>query len=259
MKYFMVSDIHGEYDKLIDALTKAKFNKDVDTLVSVGDAFDRGHQNLKVLDYLLSLPHKILLWGNHDLRLKKLLLRQGSVTTADYRNGTIGTIEELGQFTWQISMSALMEADNENGKKLFDYFDQCYYALEFPNLYVTHAWLPNIVADFDKYYVHELIQDWRNCPKEMWYDATWTNSELMIADKCFPDKPILIGHWHAFRIAERYGEKRITIDNNTTAHVDTSMFVSPDGKVIAIDGATTRTEGQVNVYVYESDVDPIKY
>ena len=71
MKYFFVSDIHGKLDKLLDALAAAGFSVQNDTIVSVGDAFDRGKQNAGVLKFLMGCPHRILIWGNHDRRLKE--------------------------------------------------------------------------------------------------------------------------------------------------------------------------------------------
>ena len=57
MRYVIVSDIHGQYDKLIEALNKVNFDKEKDTLISNGDAFDRGNQNKQVLEFVMSLPN----------------------------------------------------------------------------------------------------------------------------------------------------------------------------------------------------------
>ena len=72
MKFFCVSDIHGYYDPLIVALNEAGFEPDNPdhTLIACGDHFDRGRQPKEVLGFLIQLPRKVLIWGNHD----KLLL-----------------------------------------------------------------------------------------------------------------------------------------------------------------------------------------
>ena len=64
-----VSDIHGWYDMLKGLLTKINFSGD-DILVLVGDTFEKGQQNLKLLRYLMELSkthdvYKIL--GNCDI------------------------------------------------------------------------------------------------------------------------------------------------------------------------------------------------
>ena len=69
-KIFAVSDIHNEYDALIDALNKAGFdeNNPEHLLVSIGDAFDRGSSAIAVYEYLKRLSDKgsaIVLKGNH--------------------------------------------------------------------------------------------------------------------------------------------------------------------------------------------------
>lgn len=73
MRKLIVGDIHGEYDKLIEVLSKADFNKN-DILYSVGDFCDRGNKNLKVLEFLMSLDNFKAVRGNHDVWLYNYLL-----------------------------------------------------------------------------------------------------------------------------------------------------------------------------------------
>ena len=41
-RFLIISDIHGFYDEMIDALNKVKFNPETDFLISLGDTIDRG-------------------------------------------------------------------------------------------------------------------------------------------------------------------------------------------------------------------------
>ena len=66
MKYYFVSDVHGEYDKMVAALNASGFDPQKDTIVSLGDAIDRGEKSREVVEYLLSCPNRILIMGNHD-------------------------------------------------------------------------------------------------------------------------------------------------------------------------------------------------
>ena len=66
MRRLCVGDIHGCYDKLIDVLNRCNFS-DSDILYSVGDFTDRGTQNVKTLDFLMSLKNFKPVCGNHDL------------------------------------------------------------------------------------------------------------------------------------------------------------------------------------------------
>ena len=71
-KIFAVSDIHGNFPALIEALKDAGFdeNNDSHLLVVLGDHFDRGEYSVSVYEYLKKLTDKgkaITIMGNHDL------------------------------------------------------------------------------------------------------------------------------------------------------------------------------------------------
>lgn len=71
MKYFIISDVHGHYDEMIEGLNEVGYDSENADhhLVIAGDLFDRGTQNTKVLDYVhdLLVNNKVtLIKGNHD-------------------------------------------------------------------------------------------------------------------------------------------------------------------------------------------------
>lgn len=70
---------------MMEALNDAGFNKETDTLVSVGDPFDRGPSSKEVLEYLMSCPHRILIWGNHDARLYQLMKGSDHIAYYDFQ------------------------------------------------------------------------------------------------------------------------------------------------------------------------------
>ena len=74
MRRLCIGDIHGSYDKLLDVLDRCKFS-DTDILYSVGDFTDRGKQNVKVLDFVMSLKNFKPVCGNHDLWNYEFLTR----------------------------------------------------------------------------------------------------------------------------------------------------------------------------------------
>jgi len=70
-KYFVFSDIHGNLKPLVKALDEAGFDRDNENhmLLSLGDHFDRGIENLKVLGYIMyfyRLGRIKTIRGNHD-------------------------------------------------------------------------------------------------------------------------------------------------------------------------------------------------
>ena len=266
MKYFFISDIHGEYSKMMDALTAAGFNKNTDTLVSLGDPFDRGYDNLKVLQFLMSCPHRILIWGNHDARLAVLLHGTDFLSGNDIENG-IG--ETLRSFTdlyhCGLDMCLYLLKDDPGYAQMRDllwsYFRECHWAVEFPNLIATHAWLPTVKREIDGKEVYFLADNWRSVDKNTWYLTSWCDSLRMAYHQCVPEKPLLIGHYHAWRFANAFGEKRFPSPSikqmKDDEPINCDSWASPDGRLITIDGcAYYWNGGKVNVYVYESDAEP---
>lgn len=271
MKYYCVSDVHGEYNKLIEALNDVGFNKEQDTLVSIGDLFDRGRQSKEVLEYVMSCPHRLLCMGNHDLRLMKLIGSPFEYDEYDSLNGVPHTcISFIGEkeciknklAPWQ----ALVRL--RNYQLLKDYFHECCAAFEFSNLIITHGWLPVNELTLNRYEPYHRLQpdgswvDWRKARSYDWEQAFEAHTERMLNNGFFPEKTMLIGHWHAWRLAEKYGEKRQTNkrDKNKSQYINCKSFeykYMGETKFIAIDGCSNWPYGGcVNVYQFETDETP---
>ena len=62
---FVVGDIHGAYDMVLDALKKVGFRPACDRLFCVGDLVDRGSGSLRVLRFL-EQPYVFSGLGNHE-------------------------------------------------------------------------------------------------------------------------------------------------------------------------------------------------
>ena len=77
-KFYIVSDIHGFYDELREALGNAGFdpNDENSWLVSLGDEMDRGPSPEKVINYLMSLPRAIFVKGNHQSLMEDMCTRK---------------------------------------------------------------------------------------------------------------------------------------------------------------------------------------
>ena len=98
MKYFIVSDVHSFYKPLMKALNSLNFNPGTDTLISLGDLFDRGPDSVNLLDFIDSLPNKILIRGNHDTALEDIRNLRRYPNDIDEHNGTIRTImDQIGR------------------------------------------------------------------------------------------------------------------------------------------------------------------
>lgn len=74
-RVFFVGDLHGQLKLLEDALEQRQFDKQRDTLISVGDLIDRGKASLACLG-LLRQPWFRAVLGNHERLMLTSLLRQ---------------------------------------------------------------------------------------------------------------------------------------------------------------------------------------
>ena len=66
MSVYVMSDIHGEYQKFMEVLEKINLS-DSDTLYVLGDILDRGPHPIQVMQKLISMENAVCLVGNHEL------------------------------------------------------------------------------------------------------------------------------------------------------------------------------------------------
>lgn len=76
--YYVIPDIHGQYDKLNKLLNKIIDRKQPnDKIIFLGDYIDRGKDSAKVIDLIHSIKNRndvILLMGNHDIAFYNSIL-----------------------------------------------------------------------------------------------------------------------------------------------------------------------------------------
>ena len=66
MATYVISDIHGEYEKFMELLEEIEL-KDTDTLYVLGDVLDRGEHPIKVILKLMEMPNAFCIVGNHEV------------------------------------------------------------------------------------------------------------------------------------------------------------------------------------------------
>lgn len=71
--HYVVSDIHGCYDRYVALLERIGFG-DSDTLYVLGDMLDRGPDGLRVLQDVVSRPNVAPLMGNYKYAAMRCLL-----------------------------------------------------------------------------------------------------------------------------------------------------------------------------------------
>lgn len=134
----VIGDIHGMYDRMLSALSSSGFRPEEDNLYAVGDFCDRGPEPIKVLDYLMSLPHFFPVVGNHDMWLYEYLCGHGPATIwLDPRNG--------GKTTYDI----FKDLDSDRKARIRDWYGNFPFLRTVGNNIILHAGPPFGVTDGD--------------------------------------------------------------------------------------------------------------
>lgn len=254
MKFFVTSDIHSFFDIFHKALIDAGFdeNNEEHYLIVCGDYFDRGMQSREVMDYLMKLPRKILIKGNHE-DLAEDLIKRRYPYNHDIQNGTVSTV---------LQFNGVLETDIESFPPMVDKFAEetkeflsslvNYFETE--NYVFVHGWIPTVALTLyekmEKKSTHyKYMYDWRDATDKEWFEARWLNGIKMAKDGIIDreGKTIVCGHWHC-----SYGH-----------YVDAPQLLSEFGEdavwepykaegIIAIDRCTAHTR-ECNVLVIEDN------
>jgi serine/threonine protein phosphatase 1 len=63
---FVIGDIHGHFDPMMELFERVNFRFNEDSLISLGDLVDRGPKPIEVIETLMRIRHFIHILGNHD-------------------------------------------------------------------------------------------------------------------------------------------------------------------------------------------------
>ncbi len=234
MKLFVVSDIHGHYTFMREALDAAGFDKENEEhfLICCGDYFDRGNENVEVLQYFERLKRKVLLRGNHEDMLLKLL-ENGRVLDHHYINGTFATLEN---FFGKYFIDPANDTIDFSGKtrtvdRICDFIYDTVDFYETEKYLFVHGWVPAGCTS---------AKEAKSAPTEAWIKARETRwTAKYEGEKPLSDKELICGdmptfYAHHFDPSSRIGSTEIFFGNG----------------LIAIDGATYDTK-RVNVLVLD--------
>ena len=270
-KYYIVTDIHSFYDKMLSALESCGF--DVDNrdhiFVSLGDLLDRGPDPIKCLEFVNNLPkdRKILIRGNHEDLMEDALERI-EFWAHDIHNGTDVTCLKIASTMMEGNPSNFSDEEIcflvKRNKLWNQYINSCvdYYELG-DNIFV-HGWLPVHSYAIENgsilSYKEDISNDWKegDWKKARWYngmDKWWKGVTL-------PGKTIYCGHYHC-----SWGNAYLHDDGKEFIEKIETMYIDPytgklephvnwapfkDEGIVAMD-ACTAVSGKVNCEVIEID------
>lgn len=237
-KLFVVSDVHGHYTLLKEALDKVGFEPENEEhlLISCGDYFDRGDENYEVLKYFERLKHKVLLRGNHEDLLLKLLCT-GQVLPHHYINGTMKTLEN---FFGKYAIDPVTDRIDFSGKtrmvdRACEFIEETVNYYETKNYVFVHGWL-TVQGDTAEGRLHST--------DESWADARWKKwTEMYTGERPLLDKTLVCGHMPTFYV-----------NRFDPAWPENCGDIFYGNGLIAID-AGTKDSQQINVLVMEDEVE----
>lgn len=252
MKYFVISDVHGQYDMMIDALEDAGFDalNENHTLVTLGDMFDRGKKSKEIYHYLTSLERVISIHGNHDKMLMDFLgnPHHPQVHFNAQYNGLDQTLASLANITATKAKRQLMYEPEYLAATINKYNRGIYKWMINMPLYhetETHILVHAGLSD-------DTLKDWRI---SSYQEFAWQH-DFMLKYTEHIDKTIVFGHMHAWRnriacdpavlyygsIGEKQVEKGLVVPDPSTFYFENK---------VSIDGCSNMEWGVVNVYTFE--------
>lgn len=166
---YVMSDIHGYYDKFLKMLEKINFT-DNDTMIIIGDVIDRGPQGITMLKDIMGRKNVMMTMGNHELMMLESLLgpygeqeQQKSSENWIQRNGGYETMKEIDPMT------------DEELMKIIAFISELPTAIDLElggrKFHMVHAW-----------------------PCKDCYDALWTRPELDTPSPLLKEITLIVGH-----------------------------------------------------------------
>ena len=171
MSTYVLSDLHGQYNKFMDMLKLTKFN-DNDKMYILGDIFDRGPDPLKILDYIICKKNIDFIPGNHEYMFlefyntydARLWLYNGGKTT----------------------MTQLMKRGEDYLKALYDYLTKLPLVKIHDKFILTHAGL-YLPKNQNQYTLQEILS-LQNAEFNLWSRSNINN------ERQYKDYTVICGH-----------------------------------------------------------------
>ena len=186
MATYVISDIHGEYEKFMDILAQINLKED-DTLYVLGDVVDRGPHPIKVLQKLMEMHNAVCVVGNHEVMAidcLDLLCREiDEISIEALDKDTIGKLSDWLFNGGKTTIDGFRALSNDKRREMIEFIKdfEVYEEVEAggKEFLLVHAGLGGFVPgkDIEEYELHDLV----------WHRAEY--------DICyFEDKYVVTGH-----------------------------------------------------------------
>ncbi len=220
MATYVISDIHGMYDKFTELLEIINF-QETDTLYILGDIIDRGPKPIEALIKIKEMKNVKCLLGNHEYMalqvfdgLKANNWQMNDECRSNYLNWTVFN---AGKVTFNQFLSLDKSTQNEliNFVKSFSLYEKV--KVNDKDFLLVHGGLGNFSVDkpLEDYTMEELV----------WYRTDYNTPY-------FEDRYVVSGHTPTQLIEENPNPGYILQVNNHIA-IDCGAFI-PNGRLAAI-------------------------
>ena len=171
MSTYVLSDLHGQYDKFMDMLKLIKFN-DNDKMYILGDIFDRGPDPLKILDYVICRKNIDFIPGNHEYMFLEFY-NTYDARLWSYNGG-------------RTTMTQLMKRGEDYLKALYDYLTKLPLVKIHDKFILTHAGL-YLPKNQNQYTLQEILS-LQNAEFNLWSRSNINN------ERQYKDYTVICGH-----------------------------------------------------------------
>lgn len=206
---FVMSDIHGEYEKFLEMLKRINLSSD-DTLYILGDVLDRGPHPIKTILKMMSMVNIEFIIGNHEImaiECMDFLLKEINIQTINDLNEE--KMEKLLNWSYNGSITTLDEfgeLDKDTRQDVLEYLKDSYVYKQLNvngrKFLLVHGGLENFSPerDINSYALEELV---------------WSRTDYQ--KQYFDDIFLVTGHTPTFTIKNHDNPGHIYTKNNHIA------------------------------------------
>nr|MBQ5811950.1 metallophosphoesterase [Clostridia bacterium] len=125
---YVISDIHGDFDRYQKMLEKINFDEERDVLFVLGDVIDYGKDSFRVLLDMSSRPNVYPILGEHEHLaiplLKKLSGDISEKAIASFDAKTMQNFMEWGKMGGEETVRSFRELDEEDREWIIEYLEE---------------------------------------------------------------------------------------------------------------------------------------